>query len=1152
MRLPILVCLLFLVLSADLVAQGPITIEKRILAARLDSTYILIGKVDTSTIRVLRADSAITSRRWRFDPSTSGWSIIDSTLAGQDLTVRYSTQPWISPGLLDITYYRQAPTDSTGTPATPGTQRLSYTRGDIFGSSTIQRSGSLTRGITFGSNRDASLESGLRLDLAGNITDDVEILATLTDQSTPIQPDGSTQTLREFDQVFIRLRSPLGQLQLGDVDVVFDRSRFARVNRRLQGADVLARTGIGDQRATASVARGVFRSQTLAGIDGVQGPYRLAGASGETFIIVLAGTENVFLDGRPLSRGEENDYVIDYGLGEITFTNRHFINSKSRITVDFQYISQQYTRSFVAAESQASDLLGGRLDIRATVIREADGNNPNAQLLLSPSEIDVLRRAGGDLSNAVVSGVEPYNVSDGEQRVRYVRRDTTVNGSPVTFYKADASSPESAYSIRFSRADAGKGAYVRSGSSLNGFIFQWVGQGRGDYDTLRTLVAPIDKMVASLDLNMQVAESHKLYGEVAGSRNDLNRFSSLAGTTEEGLAWTVGMKGGSIDNGETGLWYDAQHTSYSRDFVFFDRPRDVEFDRLWNIGDGGQTKERQSIVRGGWNGSPYSSLSATGGLLRRDRVQSERLQAIMRSEEPGWISVSYDGSVTQSSDSLLGLKGSWQRHLGELGRAVQVGGFVMHPSVRLEHENRVQRDISSDSLAVQSLQFTDLNPSVTFRDASQRWSMRLSGSFRTDQLPLSGIMERESNSITRSVGWSYDAGRRFSTEQEIGWRDVTYTDGFKLAQGRDDNTSLQVRSVVRYSIGGRFLEGQWNYDLRSERRSKLQERYFEVGPELGSFIWEDLNGDGIQDIDEFFPERIPGEGTFLLQFVPGDDFIPVTSLDTGLRHTIRFGEIKGTSPNGILKQLELTSRLSVRESSSDMLRNLYFVRLSTFQGAETQQGRIFSTHELRLAQASNRVGFRAIHDYSTSANRLVQGLDTQFRTALRGIVQYRIDDMWSAEGQMVSSITRNESELLASRGYDIRSGELRPVLFANFSRKFIGSISGAYIRRTDRMPSDPVELTAWSADVDGTLFHGRGGRTRVSLSRRLNSISGFTTSYGLYELTDGGTAGVVWSGSLQSDYRISDFIRASVNYDMRKFPARPFIQTFRVVVSAVL
>lgn len=1152
MRSTFLVCLFFLALPISLAAQQLVTIEKRIQNVRLDSSYTLIGRVEAPTIRVLRADSAITSSRWRFDPSTSGWSLTDSTLAGADLVVRYTTRPWISPGLLDVTYYRQAPPDSIGTLTPTGTQRLTYTRGDIFGSSAIQRSGSLTRGVTFGSNRDASLESGLRLDLSGNITDDVDILATLTDQSTPIQPDGSTQTLREFDQVFIRLRSPLGQLQLGDVDVIFDRSRFARVNRRLQGADVLARTSIGEQRATASVARGIFRSQSLDGIDGVQGPYRLAGASGETFIIVLAGTENVFLDGRQLARGEENDYVIDYSLGEITFTNRHFINSKSRITIDFQYISQQYTRSLVAAESQANDLLGGRLNLRATVVREADGNNPNAQLLLSPSEFDVLRRSGGDLSGAVVSGVEPYDSADGEQRVRYVRRDTTVNGREVKFYVADAASMEPAYSVRFSRAESGRGAYVRSGSSLNGFIFRWVGDGAGEYDTLRTLVAPIEKMVASLDLGLKLADQHQIYGEVAGSRNDLNRFSGASESVEEGLAWTLGINGGRLDRSTAGLWYDAQHTSYSEDFVFFDRPREVEFDRQWNIGDGGQARERQSLLRAGWVASPFSSITASGGLLRRVGIQSDRFQTTLRSDEPGVIMASYDGSVTVSSDSIIGLRGGWQRHFGELGKSVEFGRFVVYPSVRLEHENREQRDISTDSLALQSLRFTDVGPSITMRDATQRWSLRLSGSFRNDRLPLDGMMVHESSSITRSLAWSYDAGRRFSTEQEIGWRDVTYTAAFKDAQGRQDNISVQVRSVVRYAVLGRFMEGQWNYDLRSERRAKLQERYFEVGPELGSFIWEDLNGDGIQDIDEFFPERIPGEGTFLLQFVPGDDFIPVTSLDTGLRHTFRFGELGGVGADSWLKGLEFTSRFSVRESSSDRLKNLYFVRVATFQGDDTQQGRIFSTHELRLSPSAHRFGLRTVHDYSTSANRLVQGLDTQYRTALRGIVQYRINDTWSGEWQMVSSVNRNESELLASRGYDIRSEEIRPVLYVNASRKFIGSLSGAYIHRTDRLPADQVELRAWSIDGDGTLFHGRGARTRISLGRRLNSITGVTSSYGLYELTDGGAAGVVWSGSLQSDYRISDFIRASLNYDMRKFPSRPLIQTFRVVVSAVL
>jgi hypothetical protein len=473
--------------------------------------------------------------------------------------------------------------------------------------------------------------------------------------------------------------------------------------------------------------------------------------------------------------------------------------------------------------------------------------------------------------------------------------------------------------------------------------------------------------------------------------------------------------------------------------------------------------------------------------------------------------------------------------------------------MRFEHENRDQRDIRSDSLSTLSLQFTDLNPSISLRDESQRWSLRLSGSFRTDKLPLEGILKDESRSFTRSLAWSYDAGRRFSTEQEFGLRDVTYTDIFKSAQGRVDNRSVQVRSVVRYSISGRVLDGQWNYDLRSERRAKLQERYFEVGPELGSYIWEDLNNDGIQDIDEFFPERIPGEGTFLLQFVPGDEFTPVTTLDTGLRHTFRFGELPSLkSGDSWAKRLEFTSRLSVRESSSDKLSDIYSLRLGSFQGEFTQLGRISSTHELRLSQGDGGFGFRAIHDYSKSANRLVQGLDRQYRNTVRGIAQIRLDDIWSMEWQLQTGELHNSSELLASRGYDILSREIRPVLFANFSRRMLASATTAYIDRVDRLPADDVQLRAWLLEIDGTLFHGRGARSRISIGRRVNNLTGVASSYGLYELTDGGAQGVVWSGSVQSDYRISDFIRASLNYDMRKFPSRPLIQTIRVVVSAVL
>ncbi|MBK7426604.1 MAG: hypothetical protein IPI60_06060 [Saprospiraceae bacterium] len=44
---------------------------------------------------------------------------------------------------------------------------------------------------------------------------------------------------------------------------------------------------------------------------------KLTGNDSELFIIVLANTERVYLDGALMNRGLENDYVIDYNRGEV-------------------------------------------------------------------------------------------------------------------------------------------------------------------------------------------------------------------------------------------------------------------------------------------------------------------------------------------------------------------------------------------------------------------------------------------------------------------------------------------------------------------------------------------------------------------------------------------------------------------------------------------------------------------------------------------------------------------------------------------------------------------------------------------------------------------------------------------------------------------
>ena len=74
------------------------------------------------------------------------------------------------------------------------------------------------------------------------------------------------------------------------------------------------------------------------------------GQNGERFIIVIPGSEAVYEDGQRQTRGETNDYVIDYATGELTFTSNRLITQDKRVTVEFQYRTNEFTRTIVASE----------------------------------------------------------------------------------------------------------------------------------------------------------------------------------------------------------------------------------------------------------------------------------------------------------------------------------------------------------------------------------------------------------------------------------------------------------------------------------------------------------------------------------------------------------------------------------------------------------------------------------------------------------------------------------------------------------------------------------------------------------------------------------------------------------------------------------
>jgi len=235
----------------------------------------------------------------------------------------------------------------------------------------LQVAGSKTFSVSVGSNRDLSVDQSLHMDVSGRIGSGLEVVALLSDQNTPIPPEGDTRALRELDKVLVRVTGNHLSAALGDVDVALDGTEFAAYRRRLEGVRGDLTLPYAEATVVGARSGGEFASLQIVPVEGSQGPYQLTAKDGNANIVVQPGTERIWLDGELLMRGRNEDYTIEYGTGRVTFTARRPVAAEARIVADYEYLRYGVRRSTLAGGARTR-LLDGRLALDAAVIRESD------------------------------------------------------------------------------------------------------------------------------------------------------------------------------------------------------------------------------------------------------------------------------------------------------------------------------------------------------------------------------------------------------------------------------------------------------------------------------------------------------------------------------------------------------------------------------------------------------------------------------------------------------------------------------------------------------------------------------------------------------------------------------------------------------------
>src|SRR5690606_3814029 len=135
----------------------------------------------------------------------------------------------------------------------------------------------------------------------------------------------------------------------------------------------------------------------------------------------------VFIDGMALTRGQDNDYVIDYNTAEITFTAKQLINLNTRITVEFEYSDKNYARS-LSYVNQRFDY--EKLAFRLNYYNEKDNRNQPFLQTLGDDQKLFLQSIGKDISAAYYPNITEVEFNETE-----VLYEKLVSPAGTTYYK---------------------------------------------------------------------------------------------------------------------------------------------------------------------------------------------------------------------------------------------------------------------------------------------------------------------------------------------------------------------------------------------------------------------------------------------------------------------------------------------------------------------------------------------------------------------------------------------------------------------------------------------------------------------------------------------------------------------------------------------
>lgn len=788
-----------------------------------------------------------------------------------------------------------------------------------FGS--IQANGSLGRELSFGNNQDAVVNSNFQLQLNGMLRDSIEIAAAITDNNLPIQPDGTTQQLNEFDQVYLQFKKRNWQMNFGDIDIRQNQMYFLNFYKRLRGFSFQTSQAISPKSqsttlVSGSIAKGKFTRNVFQGLEGNQGPYRLQGANNEFFFIVLANTERVFLDGELLQRGEDQDYIINYNTAEVTFMPNRMITKDSRIQIEFEYADRNYLNANLYVTEELS--INSKLKLRIGAFNNNDSKNSQINQTLDAKQRQFLFNIGDSIQNAFYPAITLDSFST--DKVLYEKVYYTNGTQQDSFYRYSTDSINARYSLSFSDLGEGNGNYVSDFNGANGKVYKFVqpvnGIKQGRYEPIMTLVAPKKQQLVSIGTEYQIDKNNLLKAEFGLSNYDVNTFSSKNGGDDVGGAARIQYTN-SISLNESRKSFLISSIDYEhvqQKFKPLERLRFVEFSREWGLPLVLQPATENILRLSSQLKNSNSSLTYQFMNYRRSDSYKGSQNIIQHTiNAKGWA---LNNQLALTSFNGFTGKGNFFRPVLDVSRQ-----FRRLASVRLGFryalENNKVKDQSADTLSRTSFSF-DTYSAYLKTDENKKNRFGISFFTRSDKYPLNKQLIRGDRSYNTNVEMQLLKSEHHQFLFSATYRVLKVYN--KIVSRQDDDRTILGRAEYLVNEFKGLLTGNVLYELGTGQEQRRDYAYFEVPAGQGEYTWIDYNSDGITQLNEFEIAVYRDQAKYIRVFTPTNVFTKANYTTVNYSFTV--------NPRAILKNpqdktfAKFISRFSLQTSMQKSKKNI--------------------------------------------------------------------------------------------------------------------------------------------------------------------------------------------------------------------------------------